>query len=184
MFSLIFVVMKSGIYKITNTVNSKFYIGSTKDLNRRKKDHFRLLKKGINHSIILQNAVNKYGIDNFKFEILIECSEDLLFIIEQQLVNELKPEYNIAIENVAVPTGLPYKDRTLYKKYAKDRLISNNNFGWKSRVILKLDTSGNIIKEYPSLKSYAEEHNCAIGSVGKALKNGTRCKGFYLKYKE
>ena len=38
-------------------------------------------------------------------------------------------------------------------------------------------------KKYPSLKSYAEEHNCAIGSVGKALKKGTKCKGFYLKYK-
>ena len=183
MISSISVIMKSGIYKITNIVNSKFYIGSTKDLNRRKKDHFRLLKKGINHSIVLQNAVNKYGIENFKFEILVECSENLLFTIEQQLVNELKPEYNIAIENVAVPTGLPYKDKTLYKKYAEERLNSKNNFGWKSRLILKLDEYGNVVKEYPSLKSYAEEHNCAIGSVGKALKKGTRCKGFYLKYK-
>ena len=42
---------------------------------------------------------------------------------------------------------------------------------------------GNELKEYSSLKSYAEEHNCAIGSVGKALKKGTKCKGFYLKYK-
>lgn len=175
--------MKSGVYKITNEINGKFYVGSTKDLSRRKKDHFRLLKKGINHSTILQKAVNKYGIDNFKFEILVECSESLLFTIEQQLVNELKPEYNIAIENVAVPTGLPYKDKSLYKKYAEERLKCKNNFGWKSRAILKLDSSGNLIKEYPSLKSYAQEHNCAIGSVGKALKKGTKCKGFYLKYK-
>ena len=34
------------------------------------------------------------------------------------------------------------------------------------------------------MKTYAEEHNCAIGSVGKALKKGTKCKGFYLKYKD
>ena len=175
--------MKSGIYKITNEINGKFYIGSTKDLNRRKKDHFRLLKKGTNHSIILQKAVDKYGIENFRFEILVECSEDLLFTIEQKLVDKLNPEYNIAIKDVSVPIGLPYKDKSLYKKYAKQRLKSNSNFGWKSRVVLKLDDSGNLIKEYSSLKSYAEEHNCAIGSVGKALKKGTRCKGFYLKYK-
>lgn len=176
--------MKSGIYKITNKINNKFYIGSSKDLIRRKKDHFRLLKKGINHSTLLQKAVNKYGIDNFIFEIIVECSEDLLFTIEQKIVDELKPKYNIAIKNVSVPTGLPYKDKSLYKKYAKDRLANNNNFGWRSRTIIKLDNNGNELKEYSSLKSYAEEHKCAIGSVCKALKKGTRCKGFYLKYKE
>ena len=175
--------MKIGIYKITNKINGKFYIGSSKDLVRRKKDHFRLLKKGVNHSILLQRAVNKYGLDNFVFEVLVECSEELLFTIEQKLVDELKPEYNIAIENVAVPTGLPYKDKTLYKKYAEERLKNDVNFGWKSRAIIKLDSKGNELKEYSSLKSYAEEHNCAIGSVGKALKKGTKCKGFYLKYK-
>lgn len=176
--------MKIGIYKITNQINGKIYIGSSKDLSRRKKDHFRLLKKGNSHSIILQRAVNKYNIDNFKFEIIVECSEELLFTIEQKLVDELKPEYNSAIQDVSVPIGLPYKDKTLYRKYAKDRLKKNNNFGWKSRTIIKLDDEGNELQEYTSLKSYAEEHNCAIGSVGKALKKGNRCKGFYLKYKD
>lgn len=38
--------MKIGIYKITNQINGKIYIGSSKDLIRRKKEHFRLLKKG------------------------------------------------------------------------------------------------------------------------------------------
>lgn len=90
---------------------------------------------------------------------IVECPEELLFTIEQKLVDELKPEYNIAIENVAVPIGLPYKDKTLYKKYAEERLKNDVNFGWKSKAIIKLD------------------------SVGKALKKGTKCKGFYLKYK-
>ena len=135
--------MKTGVYKITNQINGKFYIGSSKDLIRRKKDHFRLLKKGVNHNILLQRAVNKYGIDNFIFEILVECSEDLLFTIEQKLVDELKPDYNIAIENVAVPTGLPYKDKTLYKKHAEERLKSNNNFGWKPKPIIKIYIEGN-----------------------------------------
>jgi hypothetical protein len=182
MFSLKFVFMKAGIYKITNCINGKFYIGSSKNLIRRKKDHFRLLAKGNNHSIVLQNAVNKYGLDNFIFEIIIECSENVLFIIEQKLVDELKPEYNIAVQNVSVPTGLPYKDKSLYKKYAKERL-SNSNFGWKSRVIIQLNNEKQELKEYSSLKAYAEEHKCAIASVGKALKKGTKCKGFYLKYK-
>jgi len=176
--------MKTGIYKITNKVNGKFYIGSSKDLVRRRKDHFRLLKKGINHSVLLQRAVNKYGLDNFTFEVLVECLEELLFTIEQKLVDNLEPEYNIAIENVSVPSGLPYKDKSLYRKYAKDRLKNIKNFGWKSRIIIKLDDKGNELKEYPSLKSYAEEHDCSIGNVGKALKKGNKCKGFYIVYKK
>lgn len=176
--------MKSGIYQIINTKNKKSYIGSSNNLIRRKKDHFRTLKKNKNHSILLQRAWNKYGEDAFEFKILILCKIEDLFEIEQYFVDKYKPEYNVCIENVSVPTGLPYKDKTLYKQYAQEKLNSNINFGWKSRAILKLDDNESVLKEYPSLKSYALEHSCAIGSVGKALKNGTKCKGFYLRYKE
>ncbi len=177
--------MKSGVYKITNLINGKFYIGSSKDLNRRKKDHFRILSKGTSHNKILQNAVNKYGIINFKFEIIENCTEELLFITEQKFVDELKPQYNISIANVAVPTGLPYKDKSLYKKYAEDRLKENNNFGWKSRKIVQLDSkNGNIIKEFSSLKEYADTYQCSIGNVGSCIKRQRKCKGFYIKYKE
>ena len=175
--------MNIGIYKITNKVNGKLYIGSSKDLVRRKKDHFRLLKKGVSHNTILQRAVDKYGIANFEFTVIVECEEDLLFIIEQELVDKLKPQYNIAIQDVSVPAGLPYKDKTLYKKHAKERLESNPNFGWKPRTIEKLDDNLNVLKEYSSLKEYAEEHDCSIGNVGKALKENNRCKGFYIRYK-
>ena len=38
--------MNSGIYKITNTVNGKFYIGSTNNFDRRwNHNHLRLLRK-------------------------------------------------------------------------------------------------------------------------------------------
>ena len=87
--------MKTGVYKITNQINGKFYIGSSKDLSRRKKDHFRLLKKGINHSILLQRAVNKYGITNFKFRIIELCEKELLISKEQYYIDKLKPKYNI-----------------------------------------------------------------------------------------
>lgn len=177
--------MNSGVYKITNQINSKFYIGSSNNLKRRKSAHFSLLKNGKSHNLILQNAVNKYGIENFKFEIIVECNVEFLFTIEQQLVDQLKPEYNIAIKNVAVPTGLPYKNKTLYSKYAKDRLKKDKNFGWKSRVIVQLDSKNGIpIKEFKSLKEYAETYNCSIGNVGSCIKRKRKCKGFYIKYKE
>jgi len=62
----------AGIYKITNIINNKIYIGSTNCLLRRKKEHFRHLKSNYHYNRKLQNAFNKYGIENFKFEILEE----------------------------------------------------------------------------------------------------------------
>lgn len=176
--------MKSGIYQILNTTTGDFYIGSTKDLIKRQKQHFSSLRKNTNHSKILQRAWNKYGEINFMFKILATCPEQYLFKLEQWFVDNLKPKYNICLKDVSVPNGIGYKDKSLYSKYTRERLKSNPNFGWKSRIIEKLDDCSNVIKEYNSLKEYAIEHNCAIGNVGKALKKGNKCKGFKIRYKE
>lgn len=174
--------LKSGIYKIKNLINEDCYIGSSKDLKKREKAHFCLLRKNQSHSPILQRAVNKYGIENFQFEVLELCEIDSLFNLEQTYVDKLNPKYNSCKINVSVPTGLPYKDPSKYKTYAEERLKTCENFGWKSRKIGKLNDSGEVIKEYDSLKQYAEEHQCSIGNVGKALKKGNRCKGYYIIY--
>lgn len=58
--------MKSGVYKFTNLLNNKVYIGSSKDILYRYNEH--ILGKG--NSRVLLNAINKYGIINFTFEIL------------------------------------------------------------------------------------------------------------------
>lgn len=178
---------QSGIYQIQNQINGDFYIGSSKDLNRRQKDHFSLLKRNKNKSLLLQRAVNKYGIDNFKFIILEECSIDQLFILEQKYVDELNPKYNICKLNVSVPIGLehtPYKNPEKLIELAKQRLIDNPDFGWKSKKIVKLSEHKEILKEYNSLKEYAEEHQCSISNVSKAIKKKQRCKGYYVEYLE
>jgi group I intron endonuclease len=59
-----------GIYKITNIVTNKLYVGSSIDIKRRKYEHIRLLKNNKHNNIHLQNAYNKYGILNLKWEIL------------------------------------------------------------------------------------------------------------------
>lgn len=64
--------MKSGIYIITCLVNRKYYIGYATDFKRRKNHHFNRLKANKHCNIYLQNAYNKYGKENFVFEILEE----------------------------------------------------------------------------------------------------------------
>ena len=62
--------LKSGIYKIFNIKNDEIYIGSAVNLKNRWNKHKWALKNKKHHSIILQRAFDKYGIDFFKFEII------------------------------------------------------------------------------------------------------------------
>lgn len=75
-----------GVYKITNKVNGKVYIGQSISLKVRWKEHMNSLKRGDSHSILLQRAWNKYGQDNFSFEILELCTEDMLDEIETKYI--------------------------------------------------------------------------------------------------
>ena len=57
------------IYKATNLINSKIYIGQTiNTLEYRKNQHFREAKSKRRNTVYFHNALNKYGYDNFKFE--------------------------------------------------------------------------------------------------------------------
>ena len=60
--------MNSGIYKITNKVNGKFYIGSSVDLKDRWRRHRSHLKNGSHVNTHLQRSYNKYGKEAFIFE--------------------------------------------------------------------------------------------------------------------
>ena len=71
---------KKGVYKIENLINGKVYIGSTeKSFLKRFSTHYTKLKAN-NHKghIYLQNAVNKYGIENFEFSILEDLENEIL----------------------------------------------------------------------------------------------------------
>ncbi len=88
-------VVKIGIYKITNIINNKIYIGSSISLNRRKYCHFYHLNNNKHHSKYLQNAWNKYGKENFIFEIIKECTKEELILTEQYYIDLYKPVYNM-----------------------------------------------------------------------------------------
>ena len=64
-----------GIYKITNKINKKSYIGQSNDIQRRFGEH---KTKGGKSRIPLDMAIQKYGMENFDYEILEECSIELL----------------------------------------------------------------------------------------------------------
>ncbi len=82
--------MSSGIYQIRNIINGKRYIGSAINLKGRLENHSFALKGNYHRNIYLQNAWNKYGEDNFVFEILIYCNKEDLIDKEQKRINHYK----------------------------------------------------------------------------------------------
>lgn len=67
----------SGIYIITNKISGKIYVGESLDIYRRWHDeHIPQLRKNCHYNKELQNDFNKYGEENFSFEILERYSED------------------------------------------------------------------------------------------------------------
>lgn len=63
---------KCGIYKITNLVNGKMYVGQSRFIEKRWSKHRSEANNG--NKLPLYSAIRKYGIENFKFEIIEECS--------------------------------------------------------------------------------------------------------------
>lgn len=82
-----------GVYKITNVVNGKFYIGSSKDIKDRWNSHRSDLNGNTrHHSKSLQDDWEKYGESSFRFEILEKCDKEPISTrinLEQKYLDEL-----------------------------------------------------------------------------------------------
>lgn len=77
------------IYKITNKLNNRCYIGQTVDYFRRLNEYKnRKYKKSSKYRIIQE--IQTVGIDNFKFRILKKCSPDELDYYEMYYINKFK----------------------------------------------------------------------------------------------
>lgn len=69
-----------GIYKIENKINGHVYIGQSINIARRWRTHKNQYNQSDNNQYesSLYRAIRKYGLDNFSFEVLEECSRDQL----------------------------------------------------------------------------------------------------------
>lgn len=72
--------MSCGIYKYENKINHNIYIGQSIDIKKRFREHksaaFNPQNKDYN--MVIHRAIRKYGLDNFSFDIIEECPEELL----------------------------------------------------------------------------------------------------------
>lgn len=98
----------TGVYKITNKLTNETYIGKSKNVRVRWREHARSAAR---LDYALYSDIRHYGIDNFTFEVIEECSE---FVLDRQEKYWIKfyLERGDRLYNIR---EVPFKE----KKYAK-----------------------------------------------------------------
>jgi group I intron endonuclease len=122
------------IYKVTNKINGKEYVGQTvKSLKQRKQKHISDVTKQRNN-FHFHNALRKYGSDNFTWKILQKCDiiEELnkLEIYYIGLYNTFEKGYNLTLGGGG---NLGYKaSEETRKKMSENKKGSKNHFYGKT----------------------------------------------------
>lgn len=171
-----------GIYKITNIINHKLFIGQSVNIKKRWNEHRYLLNKNICNNIHLQRAWNKYGRDNFKFEIISVISKETLNKEETRLIKKHKSSnrefgYNITnggdshlcseetkkrISKAKTGRGLGrrHSEETKLKMSEAQKGSKNHRYGKKMPKRLKIRLS----KRLKGIK-FSEEHKRKISEA-------------------
>lgn len=179
---------KIGVYKIYNIKNGKFYIGSSRNIYNRLREHIGTLRKNKHDNPYLQCAYNKYGEDCFRYTI-IEFIEDVnqQYIREQYWLDKLSATengYNINKSAVMPPDsrgcnnpmyGKHHSLESRRKMSEKRKKVQCNGDNPRAKAVICLND--NIIHD--TIKQCAEYYNICRDSV---MKN---CRGMYVnpKYK-
>lgn len=131
----------SGVYQIINTITGDFYIGSSVDLERRKKEHFKKSNWKHNPNKPLYKDMKQYGKDNFLFKPIWLCDPKELKKYEQIAIDKYDPKYNV----FAAYTGLTGLSKEEYEKQYNKQYRKKN---------------ADIIKQHQ--KQYRKEHADSI----------------------
>lgn len=136
----------SGIYKITNLIDDREYVGSAVNFKKRWSLHKSCLMRLNHHSKYLQNFVNKYGYDKLVFEIIELCTVDNLEIREQwYLDNTVRFGYDF---NICLTVGT-----NLGRKFSEEarKNMSNAHKGKTTKKIKQYTLEGIFVKTWDSI---------------------------------
>ncbi len=139
--------MSSGIYRILNKTNGKVYIGKSKRIEKRRKEHFWRLRDNKHYCRHLQSAYNLYGENNFEFSILLEVDKCMLDYYEYKFLSSARNNcYNHFICN-ATKEGLTIDD------YIKNKMSYARK---NKRKVYQYTVNGEFVAVFGSIISAAK----------------------------
>ena len=166
---------KSGIYRWTNKINGKSYIGSSINLRRRLSEYFnaeRLRTNLLRSKSMISKSLLKYGFNNFNLEILEYCEEEsLLRKREQYYIDLLKPKYNINKNTTSGFLGRKHTLETveilrLKSTGRKHSIETKRNLGLQSGKLVLVTNIKNSLKiEYSSAFEAAKNLNVCVKTI-------------------
>ena len=167
------------IYCFTNQINGKKYIGSTIQApNIRYNQHIynATHENAHQYNYPLYQAIRKYGIDNFTFEVIYqtECSEEEIRLVEADYIHEF---------NTILPNGYNQTNDTQHPINATEsyQKMSNTKRENAKKVAL-VDENNNILKIFRSIVDCAEEMGAdekKIGACCRGERKTTNGQKFY-----
>jgi len=174
------------IYKITNTVNGKFYIGQTiMRLENRWGKHKSDAKTGAGW--VLASAIRKYGADAFIIEVVEEHEcKDSLNAAEIRLIADLRPDYNSCAGGGGLGSPIP-EVREKISRTTKGRKKSEETRSKMSQAqIGKVLSPETVAKIQKALQPYYQQLTAnrieKYGTSDKALAAKIRQKANTPKY--
>lgn len=169
-----------GIYRFYNTINGKSYIGKSNNLTHRISEHLRRLRHGNDGCVILNRAWQKYGEENFAYEIVCYCDEDELNEKEVEYIakyNSFEDGYNCTKGGDGI-TGFHHTDDTkeIIRQTSTGRLHTEESKKkmseyWKGRVFseehkAKMSAAWTPERKEIFIKSRSGENNPNYGRTG------------------
>jgi len=122
-----------GIYSIHSLIDSKYYIGKAVNIGERLNNHKFQLRNNTHENTHLQNAYNKYGESNFKFEILLECEEQYLCSEENywcNLLNVHNEKYGYNLQPTSPLCINRLSSESIVKRTLTRKINSNKRGYW------------------------------------------------------
>lgn len=186
-----------GIYKITNLINNKMYIGQSVHIEQRWKDHkVRAYYEDCEeYERPLYRAMRKYGLDNFSFEIIEECEIQALNEREQywiQFYDTFKNGYNLTFggdSSVQRDNILLSVIDEIYNELMNGTLTQSeiaNKYGVSQPTICYINTGlcwYNKEYTYPLQSNRTKIHNTCIDCGQPISKNAIRCAKCFTQHK-
>jgi group I intron endonuclease len=118
----------SGIYIIKTSIDNRVYVGSTKDIAQRRREHICKLKSNKHHNKQLQQLVKDNGISIISIEVLELCLESELIAREQYYIDTIPNQFNV-LPNAGSLLGFKFTDESKSKmsKSGKGKKFSEDH---------------------------------------------------------